>query len=179
MNEPDYLHEDTHRLDEQIAQLKSSLHDAKKEALHATGLNVDLTGPIAAAKKDQAQLTAEIQDLENVIARVSAGYPHFERAGFESAVDACGQLSQWQRLSEIPVPGTVFGNDSAEVRLPIQVQEAYAKALASRLFDGFVVCTCFDVPEDNAETDVEPENFVQHLFGLLIVPSLSEKEALF
>lgn len=179
MTEPDYLYEGTHRLEQHLARLRLLLDDATGEAFHAAKLNVDLAGPRAAANQDQARLASQIQDFEKVIVRVSAGYPYFEKTGFESAVEACGQLLQWQRLSEIPVPGTVFGNDSADVRLPIRAQEAYAKALASKLFDGFVVCTCFDVSDDDAETDVELENLEQRLVGLLTVPSVLDKEALF
>jgi hypothetical protein len=179
MTEPDYLHENTHWHDEHLARLRSSLDEAMREASHAAALHVDLTGPIAAANQDQARLASQIQDVEKVIARISAGYPHFEKAGFKNAVEACGQLVQWQKLSEVPVSGTVYGYDSAYVRLPIQAQEAYVKALTSNLFDSFIVCTCFDLPEDEAGTDVQIENVEHRLFGFLTIPSVADKEALF
>lgn len=171
MSAPSYIHEDTQRLNEDLARLKVLRDKVTNEATHAEQLNVDLAGPIAVARLEQAQLTSQIAGHEQVIVRVTSGYPYFEKDGFESAVGACGEIAQWQILSEIPVAGTVFGNDSADVRLPIHVQDSYAKALASKLFDGFVVCTTFD--------DEAVDKTHRYLFGQLMTPSFPDKEALF
>ena len=163
-----YVHDDTSVLEERLWRLVEEKAKAELEVAHASYLNADLGGPMAAALEDSRKFAQLVEELKRIIERVSAGYPYWERDGFEAGVEAIGEISSWQPLSETPAPGVVFGHDKTTVRLPIDVQYQYKKALESGLFDAFTVC-CHVDPDS-----LEPATY--YLFGVLQAP-IGEAEA--
>jgi hypothetical protein len=172
-----YIHEDTQTLQKRLADLRSEKETAEREAQYATMLNIDLKGPINAANDEVAHLAAQIVDLEKIVERVAAGYPYCEKLGFELGVDACGEVATWEPFSELPLPGKVLGRDHAVVRLPVEVQQTYARALSSQRFDGFMICSCFEPAE---QFDQKPEDTVRpYLFGRIQTLSFVYEDAIF
>lgn len=170
----DYLHEDTLRLEKRLAELRQERNRAEQEARHARSLHLDMEGPIEAAQAEVQRLTAQISHVERLVERVKAVFSYFERCGFKYAVDACGEVSTWEVLSEAPVPGTIVGRDDALVRLPVEVQGSYARATSTHLFEKFEVCTCFEPCDEVGEAP--PEATIRHyLFGAIQSPN-SEDE---
>ncbi|MBI4736714.1 MAG: hypothetical protein HY766_11790 [candidate division NC10 bacterium] len=112
---PDYVHEDSLRLERRLDELNQLRKRAQDEADHARSLGLDMQGPVLAAKAEVEGLSRQIVHLERVVERARAGFPYFKRQGFEHAIDAVGESSRWQRLSEIPTPGAIFGHDDAVV----------------------------------------------------------------
>lgn len=136
----DYLHEDSSRLRARIAELETGARQAIDEAAHARHLRLDLGGPAEAADTVGIRLGIEIGRLEAVARRVDAGWAYFERSGFEQAVDACGEFAVWISLSEVPAPGSILGRDDAKVRVPVEAQREYARAVESTLFQRYEMC---------------------------------------
>lgn len=170
----DYWHEDTLRLAQWLTELKLKRNQAEQESQNARNLRGDLEGPIMAAEAAVERFSAQISDVERLVERVKAGYHFFERLGFENAVDALGEVCTWTVLSEIPVPGTVFGHAEAEVRLPVSVQKLYTQARSTQLFERFEVCMCFEPPDDVGEA--LPESAITHyLFGSIQSPKLENQ----
>jgi len=100
---------------------------ARAEAAHARK-HSGLEGPGRNAEAAAAQLEAEVAELREVAIRVDRGYEWWDRDGFESALDAYGEPWRWQALSETVTREFVYGNDDFDVRLPMEVQEAHARA---------------------------------------------------
>jgi hypothetical protein len=168
------LHEDTLRLEQRLEELREKRNQAEQEAQNARSLHRDLEGPIKAAAVAVERLSAQISDVVQLVHGVKAGYPYFERLGFENAVDATGEVCTWTVLSEIPVPGTIFGHADADVRLPVEVQKLYAQARSTQLFERFDVCMCFEPPDDVDEAP--PENAITHyLFGSIPSPKIENQ----
>ena len=92
-------------------------------------------------------------------------------------VDACGEVATWEPFSEVPLPGKVLGRDHDVVRLPVEVQQTYARALSSQRFDGFMICSCFEPAE---QFDQKPEDTVRrYLFGRIQTLSFVYEDAIF
>lgn len=159
----DYTHENSQRLEKWLADLRERLKLAEQEAQHARSLHLDLGGPIRAAEAEIKRLSTQIIHAERLIERVQAGYPYWERHGFEDAIDAAGETWSWQTLSAVPAPGTILGYDDVAVRLPVRVQKAYAHAVATQLFEGFEICSSFDT-SDEGEAEGPIRNY---LFGTI------------
>jgi hypothetical protein len=174
----DYVHDRTQALEERVWILQEAKTAADLEVAYAEDLNVDLLGPITAAKRHSDQCAEEIAELKAIIERVSAGYPYWEREGFEAGIDAIGSVGNWEPLSEIPARGLVVGNDDARIRLPIEVQYAYQRALASRLFESFTICCQFE-PDYDAEFGPQPGPGQYYLFGVLGARFVEPDGALF
>ena len=175
----DYWHEDSVRLEEWLGNLRQKRNLAEQEAQHGRCLNLDMKGPIEAAEAEVQRLSAQIGHVERLTERVKAGFPYLERPGFEEAIDACGEVSVWKVFSEVPVPGTILGRDDAVVRLPLELQNLYAKAVSTHLFEKFEVCISFEPPDDFDEE--APEDTIRHyLFGTIQSPnSADERSAIF
>ena len=138
----DYRHEDTLKHAQWLKELRLKRNQAEQEAQNARSLRGDLEGPIMAAEAAVERFSAQISDVERLVERVKEGYHYFERLGFENAVDAIGEVCTWTVLSEIPVPGTIFGHADAHVRLPVSVQKLYAQAKSTQLFERFKGSRC-------------------------------------
>jgi hypothetical protein len=162
---PDYLDDKGVKLEKHLDELKRARQHAQEEAEHARHLHLDLEGPIEAAKADVHRLSNEILHVEKMLARIRAGFPHIERGGFEEAVDACGEVLTLEQLSEIIPAGTILGYDN-QVRLPIEVQKLYAKAVSTDLFDNFLVAHCFE-PPDTPTTEPADSQVAHYLFGTI------------
>ena len=170
---PDYVHEDTTKLERDLNERKNKISLAQKEIEHARSLRLDLQGPIRAAQGEVEWNSEIVKCLERIMTCVKAGYSYFERQGFEDAVDACGEILTWQMLSEVPAPGTIYGEDKFDIRIPVEAQTSYARAVAMRLFDKFVICRCFEPPEDRQEL---PEGIgAYYLFGEINFPNAEGK----
>lgn len=177
MDAASYIHEDSSRLKQSLSELRGLLKAAEGEIHHARGLNIDLEGPIGAADKDIRALSSEIHDIERIVQIIDAGYPYWEKSGYQEALDACGFYWTWYVLSEVYTPGTVAGCDQADVRLPIQAQKDYAEALSSHRFDRFAVCRYFEPSEGEVGEVVEDVTY--DLFGVVSTPTLAGGESLF
>jgi transcriptional regulator with XRE-family HTH domain len=132
---PDYWHEDSLKLEERLVELRQERNRADQEAQYARSLHLDMKGPIEAAEAVVQRLSAQVSHVERLVERVRAGFPYLERRGFEDAVDAAWEVSAWEVLSEAPVPGTILGHDDAIVRLPVEAQKSYARAVSTQLFE--------------------------------------------
>jgi hypothetical protein len=170
-----YCHETTEHIRRQIVELQERRRLAEAEASHARDLSPDLEGPAREAERDADLLGRKIADLERIAERVAAGYPYFERSGFEEAVDACGEIAVWQEFSERPVPGVVYVHEGINTRIPIEVQRNYGKAMASNLFEGCVLCFQFE-PGEKWEEVKDP---MIYLFVTILTPASHEGRALF
>jgi len=138
----DYAHDTRASLDEEITRLRGRVTDARAEADYAR----QQPGLESAAKNADGEanrLEAEIADLADVANVVDRGYPYWERQGLELALEALGDPSQWEALSEVVADGMVFPHD-LETRLPLDVQHRYAQALETRLFDRFDILSIFE-----------------------------------
>lgn len=159
----DYVYKTADALQPSLDRLRCALESAQQEAQHAKAANLDLTGPIRAAEAEADRLRCLVEELEGIQATVAEGYPYFEIRAFENAVDACGEMATWQKLSAVPTAGTVAGHDDALTRLPKRVQEDYAQALTTHLFDEFLICHTLEPQDGPAEV---PEQAVtRYLFG--------------
>ncbi len=144
----DYVFDTRESLDERIAELEERARDARAEADQARA-QPGLEGPAKSAESEAARLEAEVADLREIGTRVTRGYPFWERQGFEEAVDACGNACRWQLLSETVADGFIYGHDTEDVRLPLDVQRAYARSLETGLFDRFEICSTFETEGDD------------------------------
>ncbi len=170
---PDYWHGDSLRLEKRLAELRQERNQAEQEAQYARSLHLDMKGPIEAAEAEIQPLSAQISHVERLVERVKAGFPYLERPGFEDAIDACGEVSGWEVLSEVPAPGAILGHDDAVIRLPVAVQKSYTQAVLTHLFEKFEVCMCFEPPDDDYEE--VPENWITHyLFGTIQSPNIED-----
>lgn len=143
----DYIFETTDSLDERIATLAARAKDAREEADEAHKLP-GLDGPAQAAEGDARDLEAELADLRQVQKRIERGYPYWDRFGFETAVEACGDAWNCHVLSEIVTPEYVFGHGGFDVRLPLDAEEAYRHAVDSGLFARFEIYATFETEGD-------------------------------
>jgi hypothetical protein len=84
-----------------------------------------------------------------VALRVDRGFPDWEREGLEIAIDACGDAWRWQPLAERLTADRVYGHDETDVRLPLAVQQAYARAAETGLFSRYEVCETYETDGDN------------------------------
>jgi hypothetical protein len=165
VTDTDYVYETRVPLDERIARLAEQAREARAEAYHARR-QPGLLGPAESARAAGERLEREAAELREVALRIDRGYPWWEREGFEIALDACALFTQWQPLSELVTREFVYGNDEVDLRLPVPVQLAYGKALESRFFSRFEVCSTFDVEGD------EVVAVTHYLFGVQDFASL-------
>jgi hypothetical protein len=151
-------------IDERIAVLEERLRDAYAEVDLASKL-VGLEGPAGAAAREARQLQVEIANLRQVADRVEKGYIFFQRFGFETAIDACGEWVNWTPLSDASVDGAVYGHEEAETRIPLDALIANRNAMETGLFERFELCVHFETPLDPEETFVTGP-FYHYLFGI-------------
>jgi len=137
----EYLHTDTQRLENWLTDVKHRHASAEQEVQHARTLHLDLVGPINAAIAEVSRLSALIAHVERLIERVRAGYPYCDKRVFEDVLGLWEDGWGWEELSSVPAPGTILGHDDVSVRLPVNVQNSYAQAVSTRLFDAFEICT--------------------------------------
>lgn len=166
----DYWHADSLGLEKWLGNLKQKRNRAAQEAQHGRCLHLDMKGPIEAAEAEVQRLSAQISHFERLAQRVKAGFPYLERRGFEEAIDACGEVSIREIFAEVPVADNILGHAGAVVRLPVEVQKAYAQAVSSHLFEKFEVCTCFEPPDDFDE-QVPEDTVTRYLFGTIESPN--------
>jgi len=172
----DYWHEDNLRLEKRLGDLRQDWNRAEHEAQHARNLHLDMQGPIEAAEAEVQHLSVQISHVARLVQRVKAGFPYLERRGFEEAIDACGEVSSWEVLSEAPAPGTIMGHNDVVIRLPVAVQKLYAQAVSTHLFEKVEVCMCFEPPDDDNEE--VPENCIAHyLFGTIQSPNIEDENS--
>lgn len=172
----DYWHKDTLRLEERLTGLRQEQNCAEQEAQHARRLHLDMKGPIEAAEAKVQRLAAQVGHVECLVERVQAGFPYLEKGTFKIAVDATGEVSIWEVISEAPVPGTIVGHDDAIIRLPVEVQKSYARAASSHLFERFEVCTCVEPCDEIGEEP--PEDTIRHfLFGAIQSPNSEDEDS--
>ena len=143
----DYIVDARSELDARIGTLSSRARAARAEARHARE-HPGLDGPARAAELEAKALDAQIAELREVALRVSRGYEWWDRDGFSIALDACGEPWRWQPLSESLTRDVMFAHGDADVRLPIDVQQAYGGALESGYFDRFEICQWFETDGD-------------------------------
>lgn len=160
-----YAHNTRASLDERIAELAERARDARAEADNARK-QLGLEGPAKSAEDQAARLEAEVADLREIAARVERGYPYWERQGFEEAVDACGDAWRWQPLSESVADGMIYSHDTEDVRLSVNVQRVYARALNTGLFDRFEICSTFETEGDDVVS------WMDYLFAVRQLPTL-------
>ena len=101
----DYWHEDNLRLEQWLEELRQKRNQADQEAQHARSLHLAMEGPITAAEAAVESLSAQIVHVERLVERVNAGYPYFERLGFEDAIDATGEVCSWDGTFRGSCPG--------------------------------------------------------------------------
>lgn len=167
VTEPDYAHETRLALDARITRLEEAAREARREAENARR-HPGLLGPAENAQAVVDGLRREAAELREIALRIDRGYPWWERSGFEIALEACALFTEWQPLAEKVTADYVFPHDEISVRLPIDVQSAYQRALDLRLFTRFEVCSTF-------ETDGhEVESTTHYLFGLQPFPTLGD-----
>lgn len=165
VTEPDYVHEARLPLDERIARLAEQAREARAEADHARR-QPGLLGPAENAQAEAERLEREAAELREVALRVDRGYPWWERLGFEIALEACALFSQWQLLAESVTRDYVYPHDEVDLRLPLDVQCAYGRALECGLFSRFEICSAFEVEGDEVVATM------YYLFGVQDFPSL-------
>jgi hypothetical protein len=151
MEEPEYAFETRAPLDEEIRRREARARAARVEAGHAQH-QPGLIGPQRNAEAAARELEADVAELREVAVRVGRGFPYWERRGFEEAVDACGDHWSWQQLAESLTRDRIYGHDEIDVRLPLGVQHAYARAAATGLFGSYEVCETYDVEGDDVVT---------------------------
>jgi len=174
----DYVHDTTQDLEKRLWVLQEEIAAAELEIAHATHLNVDLVGAIAAAREHSLQCAAEIDELKAIMERVSAGYSYWEREGFEAGIEAIGETGGWEHFADVPAPGIVMGNARARVRLPIDVQSAYQQALGSRLFHSFSLCYHVEA-DDEIGHGLHVGEASYYLFGIVNTRVVQPRGALF
>lgn len=144
---PDYVYDEA-RLVKALADLELRESTLAQEMDGANDLDLGLVGPERAAGFD-------LNNVERCRGRLSAalelgrrGYELWEAWGFEHTVTcACGEQLCWDEVSEALTAGISSGNAGALVRMPLEVQGAYAKAHLTGLFRSFVVATTFETEE--------------------------------
>jgi len=159
----DYAIETRSPLDERLAVLEERLRDAYAEVDLASKL-VGIEGPAGAAAREARQLQVEIANLRQVRDRVEKGYTFFQRFGFETAIDACGEWANWTPLADASVDGVVYGYEDAETRIPLEALVAYRMAMETGLFESFELCAHFATPHDPGDFVAGP--FCHYLFGI-------------
>lgn len=157
MDQPGYIIETLATIQGRIAELKEKADEARDEADHARGV-IGLEGAAHAAAAEAARFDAKAADLQKVGECIENGFPYWERAGFEEALDALGEPWRWDTISEVLPPSIVLGHD-AKVRIPLDTQRAYAQAIESRLFDRVELCSVFETDGD------EVARTTYYLFG--------------
>lgn len=140
----DYAIETREEIEERIAALSARAAEAGAEADHARGIT-GLDNAAKAADAEANRIEAEVADLRQVQERIERGYPYWERQGLEIALEAMGDPWRWDLISESLAPGIIYTPDDVEdVRMPFEVQRAYAAAFESGLFDRFELCSVFE-----------------------------------
>ena len=167
--DPDYCHSDTCELEKWLADLEEQKHRAEQEALHARRQCPELIGPFRAASNEASILATQIGHIQKIIERVNAGFPYLESFGFNVAVDACGEVSTWQDFKTVITSPPSSENCDPPIRVPIEAQKDYAAALATRLFDAFELCMCFE-PAEEIDAIVPEKTIVHYLFGTIPSP---------
>jgi hypothetical protein len=143
----DYIFETREPIDARIAALEAKAREAQEEAEHARAVG-GLDGPARAAEADVERTQSEITRLKQIAERVEQGYQCWQRFGLESAIEASGEAWRWDSLAHVLSPELAYGDEEADVRLPLDAQRAYKQALESGLFDMFEVCSMFETAGD-------------------------------
>jgi len=185
---PDYVHNDTVRLEQWLEQLrqerKLAEHEAERaadshqhsERLSAAARVEVRRGLISVARAEVERLSSQIRDLERLVERVGAAYPYLERQRFEDAVDAAGLVCDWEivleRCANAGAAGTAFEDEKVLAQVPLQARVHYERAVSTRLFEGFTVCTLLDPPDCRHQES--PKATAHYLFGT--IPSSNEDE---
>jgi hypothetical protein len=139
----EFAHETRRTIDEEIDRLTALARDARAEAEHARH-QPGLLGAQRNAEDSARAFQTRAAELREIALRVDRGFPYWEREGFEEAVDACGEGWRWQTLSEQLTSDHVRGDEDFDLRLPLDVQKAYARAAETNLFSRFEVCQTYD-----------------------------------
>jgi hypothetical protein len=143
----DYIRESRASIEARIADLGRRASEAWAEARHARE-HPGLDGPRRNAEVAAAELETEIASLREVAVRIDRGYAWWDRAGYELALEAYGEPWRWQSLSESLADGFVWSHDDVDVRLPVEIQRSYGRALESGLFRSFELCEWYETDGD-------------------------------
>jgi hypothetical protein len=142
MADVDYIADEA-KVTARIEDLTRRASTARAEARHARE-HPGLEEVAANAEVDAVASEKMIRELREVAIRVRRGFDWWDRDGFEGDLEAYGEPWRWQSLSENLTRDVVRSNDEIDVRLTIDVQRAYGRALESGLFNRFEICEWFE-----------------------------------
>lgn len=177
---PDYIYDEA-RIQEALAELDRREQEVSQEMDGADDLDLGLDGPQRAAGIELSKIARSKARLEAALDRTRNGFLLWERWGFEHTITcACGEHLSWEEISEALTSGISSGNPSALVRMPLEIQGAYAKAHLTGLFRSFTVATSFDSDElmDDltGKTELVTFGHFSYLFGLANSEDLSNED---
>lgn len=161
-----YIHEDSVALRDEVKELNRLAEAADREAERAESSSAGFSSASQVARRDADERRQWISLRHEEITRVDEGYPLWDRFGFETSVDACGEWCSWGDLGTITNGHLGESSGDSEWRLPAATQERAEEAIRSGLFDRLLLSTTFDTPDDPEET-VAPGPFWHYLFGAL------------
>lgn len=146
-DQPDYIY-DENRLGKELAELDEREQALSQEMDGANDLDLGLLGPERAAGHELNDLQRRRERLSAALDLAKRGYDLWEAWGFQHTVTcACGEHLEWDEVSEALTSGISSGSAGALVRMPLEIQGAYARAHFTGLFRGFVVATTYSTEE--------------------------------